>query len=425
MQAKLARIEKLERQIAALQAEQVAPRASFVDERLRFDEDHGFLSDTAQYRGMVAEVAIAKQVSVTTAAGFMDDAWTLAHHNPETMSALQTGRISPSSARAIACETSVLEEPATRALADRVIAQDAPDLLPGEVRAMAEQRVCEVDPDAATRRSLQERADKHLQLQPAGSGMAWLNAYLPAEQAEAAFASVRDQARRLRADGDARTASHLMCDTLVERLTGTTPDALPSQINVVMTEATLLGLGDHPAHLVGVGPLAAPVARELVTNGNAWVRRCLTDPVDGSLTHGDTRLRRADGSLRALVTARDQHFRGIQCAGRIVDIDHVVEYAKAGPTTLTNLQGLSEGWHTTRDDPRMKVDGDPRTGVVTWTTPSGLTWRNLPPPSQAPGTLLPGQRHWRRFLTHPVSSRMENHLVEYSVCQLKARRHRC
>src|SRR4051794_822617 len=77
MRATLARIEKIERKIASLQAEQVALTASFIDDRMRFDEVHGFLSDPAQYRGMVAEVAIAKQVSVTTAAGFMDDAWAM------------------------------------------------------------------------------------------------------------------------------------------------------------------------------------------------------------------------------------------------------------------------------------------------------------------------------------------------------------
>lgn len=74
MRAKLLRIAKLERRIAALQADQAELTASFVDERLRFDEDHGYPSDPAQYRAMVAEVAIAKRVSVITAGTFMDDA---------------------------------------------------------------------------------------------------------------------------------------------------------------------------------------------------------------------------------------------------------------------------------------------------------------------------------------------------------------
>ncbi len=421
MATRLEQIADIERRIAALQAEQVALTASFIDERLRFDEMHGFVSDAAQYRGMVAEVAIAKQVSASTAAGFMDDAWTLARHNPATLAALRTGRIALSAARAIARETAVLDDAGRRALADRVIAEEAPDLLPGKVRAMAEQRVTEIDPDAAGRRSLRERADKHLELQPAGSGMAWLSAYLPAEQAGSAFASVRDHARRLRAGGDPRSTSHLMCDTLVERLTGTTTDALPAQVNVVMTDATLLGLSDEPAQLVGVGSVPGAAARELATNGKAWLRRFLTDPVDGSLTHGDTRRRRIDGSLRALVTARDQHCRGIQCAAPITDLDHLREYAKGGPTTLDNAQGLSKGCHTAREDPRMRVDRNRHTGVVTWTTPSGLVYHSLPPPPHASG-LTRTQRNLRKLLLHPPPSRLEQHLTRQLVSHLRTQR---
>ncbi len=424
MQVRLARIAKVERKIAALQAEQVELTASFLDDRVRFDEEHGVLSGPAQHRGIVAEVAIAKRVSVTTATGFIDDAWMLARRNPATLAALQTGRIGLSAARAIARETMVLDDPDTRAMADQVIAEEAPDLLPGKVRAMAEQRVAEVDPDAAAMRALRERADKHVLLAPAGSGMAWLSAYLPAEQAEAAYSSVHDHAKRLRAAGDPRNTSHLLCDTLVERLSGTSTDAIASQVNVVMTDATLLGLSDDPASLVGHGPLPAPLARALAGNGHAWLRRFLTDPVDGSLTHGDIHRRRFDGALRDLIIARDQHCRGIQCGSRIRDIDHITPHAEGGVTTLHHGQGLSKNCHTTRDDPRMQVHRHPDTGVVTWTTPTGSTWRSLPPPSQAPGTLRPWQRRFRHRLIHPVPSRMENVFLEYAVTQLKRPR-RC
>ena len=290
---------------------------------------------------------------------------------------------------------------------------------------MAEQRVAEIDPDAALRRTVRERADRHLQLSPAGSGMSWLSAYLPAEHATAAYTAVHDHAKALRAAGDARTTSHLMCDTLVERLTGADTGAIPSQINVVMTDATLLGLSDDPAHLVGGGPLAAPHARELATNGHAWLRRFLTDPVDGSLTHGDPRRRRFDGTLRELVIARDQHCQGIQCGRRIRDIDHVTAYADGGTTTLDDGQGIDRACHTSRDDPRMQVQRRVATGVTTWTTPSGLTWRALPPPNPIGGRTLQQQRRWRRQLLHPSESICEQHLVEVLAIELKHRHRQC
>jgi len=360
---------------------------------------------------------------VITAGRFMDDAWRLSTDHPHTMAALRTGRLGLYAARMIALETCVLDDPAAKELADRVICEEAVDVLPGKVRSLAERRVSEIDPDAAGRRTQRERADKHMQLQPAGSGMAWLNAYLPAEQAQAAWTSVRDHAKRLRAAGDPRTTSHLICDTLVERLTGTSTDTLPSEIHVVMTDATLLGLTDDPAHLPGVGPLTAPVARALATNDNAWLRRFLTDPVDGSLTHGDPRRRKADGSLRALVIARDQHCRGIQCASPISDLDHVLEHTNGGLTTLANLQGTSKNCHTSRDDPRMHLTRDHDTGVVTWTTPTGRIYRTLPPPALI--TANRSQRSLRGLLIHPPQSRLEAHLLRHTVTQLRTQRRRC
>jgi hypothetical protein len=192
-----------------------------------------------------------------------------------------------------------------------------------------------------------------------------------------------------------------------------------------MTDQTLLGLSDDPALLHRTGPLPAAIARDLATSAAAWLRRFLTDPVDGSLTRGDERRRRFDGSLRDVIVARDQHCRGIRCNGRIADIDHIDEHARGGATDEANGQGLTEGCHVIREDPRVRVHRDPITGVVDWTTPSGLTWRSLPPVVPARGLLQPWQRFLRKQLLHPSSSRMENYLVEYAVTDLRHRVPRC
>lgn len=424
MKTRLDKIAKLERQIAALHAQQLELTTSFVQDRIRFDEDHGYLSDSAQYRGMVAEVAIAKRVSVITAGAFMDDAYQLTAH-PATMRALKTGRLGLPAARSIVHETVVLDDAEAKALADAVIAQEAVDVLPGKVRPLAERRLAEIDPDAASRRRVREAAHKHVKLNDAGSGMAWLNAYLPAEHAVAAYNSVHEHARGVYAAGDPRTVSHIMCDTLVERLTGAATDTLPAHVNVTMTDATLLGLSDQPAHLQGIGSLPADAARKLSTTSAAWLKRFLTDPVDGSITVGDVRRRRFDGALRDLVLIRDQHCRGIQCASPIRDIDHIQPHAVGGPTTSVNAEGLSENCHITRDDPRMQVYRDEITSVVTWTTPTGLTYRSLPPPSLAPGSLSRTQRHLRSVLIHPPESPMERLTLRYAVSQLRGTRRRC
>ena len=110
MRARLDRITDLERRIGALQAEQVEEAAAFVTDRLEFDERQGYLSDTAQHRGIVAEMAIAKKVSVTTAERFLADAHLLTHRHPRTLEALRSGGIGLPAARAIATEACVLND---------------------------------------------------------------------------------------------------------------------------------------------------------------------------------------------------------------------------------------------------------------------------------------------------------------------------
>lgn len=417
MQTRLERMASLERQISALQASQVEEAAAFVQERVAFDEEHGFLAGPAQHRGVVAEVALAKGVSVITAERFLSDAYLLTTRHPHTLNALRRGTIGLTAARVIAGEACVLSDADHVRLADEILSEEAADVLPGKVRALAERRVAEIDPAAALSRCEQARDDRHVRLLDTGAGTASLEASLPAEQAAACWAALRAHADSARAAGDGRLAGHLMCEALVERITGLAPGTpVPATVNVVMTDTTLLGVSDAPAHLVGCSVLPAPVARSLATSDAAWLKRFLTDPVDGSITSGDGRGRRfARGALRDFVKVRDQHCRGIACASPIRDVDHLVEYRHGGATTASNSQGLSRNCHRARDDARMQVSRDERTGVVTWLTPSGLVHRSLPPPSLAPGSLNRSQRTLRSALLHPSESRLEQRLVDRLV----------
>ena len=423
MASRLARIADLERQICGLQAAQVEEVAVFVTDRVGYDEEHGFPADQAQYRGMVAEVAIAKKASVITAQGFMADAYSLVNGHPRAMEALRSGSLGLSPARAIVKETCLLGTPEQIALADQIITEEAVDVLPGKVRPLAERRVAEIDPDAVERRSRRERADKHVALVDAGSSTAWLNSYLPAEQAVACWNSLNDHAHALYAAGDIRSVSHIMCDTLVERLTGVNDaTAIPAHINVVMTDASLLGLSDVPAHLVGTGPLPAGVARLLATSGSSWLKRFLTDPIDGSITAADKKRRRFAGHLRDLITIRDQHCRGIQCASPIIDFDHIVEFARRGPTRLHNGQGLSKNCHTTRDNPRMRVTRGPRRRVWSTATFRPRAWRPAASAGRRSGCVTLCFTHLSRGWKSSCSDMSSTEFVSPSAIGPEARR---
>lgn len=410
--ATLDRVSDLQKRICALQAEQLRQLAMFVDERNGLDEDLGVPMCPAQYRCLVAEVAIACNLSNLTAQSLLSDAYALVNWHPFTVTALHSGAINLPAARAVARETRLLDDPAQQALADQVIAEELPDVSPGKIRGLVERRVIEIDPDAAARKATTERADKHVVCIPADPGTAFLNAYLPAEQAVACWHALDDHARALHAAGDARSISHLMCDTLVERVTGiATPADIKVHLNLVMSDTSLLGVDDQSAELVPCGPIPAPVARLIAATSNTWVKRLYTDPVDATLVAADPSRRRFDGALRDFISGRDGHCRGIKCSSPIRDIDHIQPHRSGGPATADNGQGLSKNCHTSRDHPGMRLTRDAETGVVTWTTPSGRRYHSLPPPALGHGASSATQRRYRRWMLHPLPSTIEQQFM--------------
>jgi hypothetical protein len=426
VRARLAEIERLRRQICALQAQQAKEVAGYIDDQLVYDEQARVSDSPGAYRSMCAEVALATGVSVITAQGLMADCWDLVAHNPATLERLQAGDLQFWVARAITSETGLIEDPRLRALADTVIAEEAVDVVPGKARALAERRVVEVDPDAAARRSEQARREQHVTATPAGPGTATLKAFMESERVAACHDALRREAKARKATGSSggKRLGELMCDVLFERVTGAAHvGEVNAQVSVVMTDTALFGLDDTPANLIGFGPLPAHAARLIAATKNAWLRRFYTDPVDGSVVLADTGRRCFDGALAEVIKIRDQYCRGISCASPISALDHLLEHAAGGPTSFGNGQGLSTNCHTTREHPQMEVRKDDETGVVTWTTPSGNTFRSLPPPALGHGSLNAAQRELRRMLLHPPDSIGEQALLRTVVRHVR-RQHR-
>jgi hypothetical protein len=125
------------------------------------------------------------------------------------------------------------------------------------VREMADRRVAAADPDGAAKRARRARAEKNVFHAKRPDTMGLLGANLPAEQAAACYEALDHDARGKRADGDQRSIAHIMCDTLVERLTGArrATDAYTIELQVVLTDEALLGTDTTTAELVGYGVL--------------------------------------------------------------------------------------------------------------------------------------------------------------------------
>ena len=218
--------------------------------------------------------------------------------------------------------------------------------------------------------------------------MANLTAFLPVAQGVACQAALTREADTRRAAGDPRTRGQIMADTLVERLTGQqTAAGVPVEVNLVMTDQTLFGGDQAPAHLDGYGPIPAPLARQPTREADqAWVRRLFTDPTGTELVAIDTRRRLFQGARRRLLVARDQFCRNPWCDAPLRHADHITRAAEGGQTTTDNGQGLCEACNQTKEHPGWHTKRVPGTRhTVETTTPTGHTYT-----SQAPDP--PGRR---------------------------------
>ena len=181
--------------------------------------------------------------------------------------------------------------------------------------------------------------------------MALLTGYLPVEQGVACWAALRKEADALKASGDARTRGQIMADLLVERLTGQArAEDVNVEVGLVMPlDALLDPTVNQAAHLLGMGPLPAALARELLatSQGKVWWRR-LFDPPRRPVRGGhrsvrDPHRRRFDGWLTKLVELRDQTCRDPYCDAPIRHIDHIRSFRKVDPGRSPTVVGCASG----------------------------------------------------------------------------------
>jgi hypothetical protein len=106
----------------------------------------------------------------------------------------------------------------------------------------------------------------------------------------------------------------LMCDTLVERLTGiASVDRLPVRVDVAVCASTLVGGDKHPAMLRGYGSIPASILTKLIGGPDTTLRRLVTDPVDDHVLAVDSKQRLFRGQLREF----DSHCRPSLCGPRL------------------------------------------------------------------------------------------------------------
>ncbi|HCC41130.1 MAG TPA: endonuclease, partial [Arthrobacter bacterium] len=150
-------------------------------------------------------------------------------------------------------------------------------------------------PVSIEKRHARSAAERRVEYVPDRDGMAWLSAYLPADQAAGIWARTTAAARALQGPDEPRTLTQLRADIAATWLLGATADGsdagggssggVPSpraQVLVTVPVMGLLGVTDEPAMLDGYGPIPPSIARQLIANGAESFHRVLTDPRDGA-----------------------------------------------------------------------------------------------------------------------------------------------
>lgn len=378
---RLERVGAWEKVIAFAQAAQVREIAGFAAE---VTTDPEFGDDPKQvYASVCAGVGAMTRLAARTAAARVDDALTLVERLPAVLSALGSGLISLSSARAIADETAGLD-PALLGEAEAEILRHASGRTTGQIRGTARRVVAGLDADALRRRAERARRARCVRLASERDGMATLSAYLPAAEAVAIHGVLDDYARRAVRQGEDRSMDNRRADALVDlvldRADGSGSRA-EAQIHVTVSLTTLLGLDQLPAELAGYGPIPAEVAHQLAAEGT-W-RRLVTDPVSGQLLDYGTARYRPPPPLAGHAMVRDHTcgHPGCRVPAHRCDIDHHVPHNAregTGPTSGGNIGPLCRSHHRLKHSPGWSVTRDPD-GRLTWRSPTGHRFTRYPP----------------------------------------------
>jgi hypothetical protein len=381
-------------------------------------------------KGVADQVALARRESPHAGSRHLGLASALVNEMPHTLDALTTGQVTEWTATQAVRETACLTVE-DRAEVDALLADRLPAMSAREVRDAAWGAACRLDPASAVRRRAKAVNDRFVSVRPAPDTMTYLSALLPVKDGVACYAALKAAASSAQASGDPRGRGQVMADTLVERLTGTTasarigdsggsadvpgprrapqgPMAQPATessstaevVHLVMTDAALFAGDAEPAFLSddaasGSNPAAdlipAQAARDLVRDaGTVFLRRLYTEPQSGQLVAMESGRRCFDGNLRTLLIRRDGTCRTPWCDAPIRHVDHVVDHAQGGPTSLDNGQGLCERCNQTKNLPGWSAETtgsgrDPGgSHVVRTTTPTGHSYDSTAPPLVTP-----------------------------------------
>lgn len=383
------RIRLLEELKAAAAAAQAIETVAFAVSQREAQRAAG-VPEPQVSRGIPEQVGLARQISPYLAARYVGWSSILTAELPHTFAVLQRGRVSEWRAMLLARETAWLSRE-HRAQVDAALAPRLASLGDRGVEREARRIGSRLDPQGYLDRFAAAVTDRRVGIRPAPDAMVRLTALLPVAEGVACYAALGREADSVTATGDVRNRCQIMADTLVERVTGQARAVdVPVSVNLVMTDQSLLDpaapRGDEPAALDGYGPIAAPLARQLLTKPSdqtpMWIRRLYVAPDSGQLVAMESRQRDFPAGQRHYIRLRDQQCRTRWCEAPIRHIDHVKPRHRGGRTATANGQGLCEACNYAKQAPGWQTRVLRRADAVhevETITPTGHRYRSRAP----------------------------------------------
>lgn len=267
-------ISSLERAKGTISAAQAHAEIAFRDSQVELQRRQD-VPRALRGRGVADQIAMARRITPTQASDQVALHRVLIETLPRTTRLLERGEISEWAAQEVAKNVFVLDDD-KRAQIDAELEPRLPALTATRTGNVTRARAQELDPAAAVARAKRAVADRRTSLRPAPDGMSILRAVLPTKDGVAAHKTLTQVAKSAKSSGDERSKGQIMADTLVERVTGAkTVDEIPVEVNLLMTDTTLLNDDDRAAWMDG-HPIPGRLARDIalgVASEPAGIRR--------------------------------------------------------------------------------------------------------------------------------------------------------
>jgi hypothetical protein len=299
-----------------------------------------------------AEISAALRLTRTAAEYDLGVAIELKERLPEVSEALAAGRIDLRMARTIVTGTSHLD-PETIALVLEQVVGMAARMTTGQVKERLRRVCAQANPKDAADRYRHATTERRISLEPATDGTADLHASgLAPDRAQAVFDRINQIARSLKTRSEVRTLDQIRADVLLDLLEGTVhAGRRRGTVDIHVDLATLAGLAEDPGDLAGFGPVIADIARQVTEQQQrAQWRYTITDPETELVIQNGTTRRRPTAHQERHVEARNPTciFPGCRMPSFNCDLDHRIQYAHGGPTTVQQLVPLCRHHHMLR-----------------------------------------------------------------------------